>query len=95
MLAPQTLLDRPISESKPGSPDISPNAWRDALHRLTPVVIDFETYWAKDYTLKANKLCNFNTAQYVRDPRFIPHGAGIKVGDDDPVWVSRRGLSAI
>lgn len=63
-----------------------------ALRKITPVVVDFETYWAQDYTLKANKLCNLNTAQYIRDPRFSPHGAGVKVGDDEPVWVPRKSL---
>ena len=56
---------------------------------LDILVGDFETYWAIDYTLRANKHCNLNTAQYVRDKRFKAHGIGLQFNDDDPVWVSR------
>ena len=39
------------------------------------VTIDFETYWDKDYTLR-----KLSTSEYIRDPRFKAHVAGIKLG---------------
>lgn len=46
------------------------------------VVIDFETYYASDYSLK-----QLGVLQYVRDPRFKVHGVGIQIDDQDPIWV--------
>ncbi len=40
------------------------------------VVIDFETYYDDDYTLK-----KMSTSEYIRDPRFKAHMMGIKVGN--------------
>lgn len=39
------------------------------------VTIDFETYFDSDYTLR-----KMNTSSYIRDERFRPHMAGIKIG---------------
>lgn len=39
------------------------------------VTIDFETYFDADYTLR-----KMNTSSYIRDERFRPHMAGIKIG---------------
>lgn len=52
-----------------------------AMTDLTPVVIDYETYYAKDYNLK-----KLPTVLYVRDPRFHVHGVSIKVGDGPTQW---------
>ncbi len=46
----------------------------------SPVVLDFETYYSKDYTLK-----KFSTEQYVRDPRFKAHGVATIV-DGETHW---------
>jgi len=40
---------------------------------MRPVVIDFETYFADDFTLS-----KMSTEAYIRDPRFQAHGAAIK-----------------
>ena len=37
------------------------------------VVLDFETYFADDFTLS-----KMSTEAYIRDPRFVAHGAAIK-----------------
>lgn len=39
------------------------------------VTVDFETYFDADYTLR-----KMNTSSYIRDERFKPHMAGIKIG---------------
>jgi len=41
------------------------------------VVLDFETYFADDFTLS-----KMSTESYIRDPRFIAHGAAIKWSKD-------------
>ena len=39
------------------------------------VVLDFETYWDVDFTLR-----KLSTSEYIRDPRFKAHMVGIKIG---------------
>lgn len=39
------------------------------------VVLDFESYWDTDYTLR-----KMSTSEYIRDPRFKAHMVGIKIG---------------
>jgi DNA polymerase len=46
------------------------------MQTLTPVTIDFETYYDTEYSLQKIK-----TPLFVRDARFQVHGAGIKVGE--------------
>lgn len=47
------------------------------------VTIDFETYYAKDYTLS-----KMTTEAYVRDPRFEVIGVGVKVNNHPTDWYS-------
>jgi hypothetical protein len=56
------------------------------------VTIDYETYWAIDYTLRKNKHCDLSTTQYIRDKRFHAHGCGVAVDGDEPVWVPHDAL---
>lgn len=46
------------------------------------LTLDFETYYAKDYTL--SKLTN---EQYIRDPRFQVIMVGLKMNDNPAFWV--------
>lgn len=43
------------------------------------LTLDYETYFAQDYTLRPNKLCNMNTSEYIRDDRFKAHMVGVKI----------------
>jgi DNA polymerase I-like protein with 3'-5' exonuclease and polymerase domains len=45
------------------------------------VTIDFETYWAPDFTLS-----KMTTEEYVRDPRFEVIGVAVKVNDQETDW---------
>jgi DNA polymerase len=54
------------------------------------LTLDFETYWAADYTL--SKMTN---EAYVRDPRFHAHMVGLKVGGGKPVVVPARQIEAV
>ena len=56
------------------------------------LVCDFETYWGKDYSLKAK---GYFTEKYIRDPQFKVHGCGVKVGDNKTVWVTASKLPAL
>lgn len=49
--------------------------------RINPkqlVTIDFETYWAHDFSLSSKTL---NTSEYIRDPQFLAHCCAIKIGE--------------
>lgn len=52
------------------------------------VVIDFETFYDKDYTLSGK----LNMSEYIRDPRFLVHGAAIKVGTNKAKWIRGKDL---
>ena len=41
------------------------------------VTLDFETYYDKDYSLRAKDM---NTSEYIRDERFLAHCVSIKRG---------------
>ena len=45
------------------------------------ITLDFETYWAADYTLS-----KMSTEAYVRDDRFYAHGVGIKIDSEPATW---------
>lgn len=51
------------------------------------VVLDYETYYDPEYSLK-----KMPTALYLRDPRFKVHGAGIKINNGEPRWVTAAKL---
>lgn len=46
------------------------------------VVVDFETFYSKDYTLRGN-----TPDRYVRDPRFQVIGVAVKDGEAPSVWM--------
>ena len=48
------------------------------------ITVDFETYWDAQFSLKKIPI-----VPYVRDPRFLSHGVGIKVNDGPSVWYPR------
>jgi len=48
------------------------------------VSLDFETYYATDYSLSLRK---YNTSEYIRDEQFLIHGVGIQCAGYDPYWV--------
>lgn len=55
------------------------------------VVLDLETYFSDDYTLS-----KMTTEEYIRDPRFIAHGAAIKwSADTSAQWYDERQLRYI
>lgn len=48
------------------------------------VTLDFETYYASDYTLKGSK--GLSPPQYVRDDKFYVHGCSAKFNDAPAFW---------
>lgn len=58
------------------------------LHSLDDVVgVDFETYYAQDYSLSLPK---YNTSGYVRDPQFKMQGVAIKDGRKKSRWFTGK-----
>lgn len=58
---------------------------------MIKMFLDFESFWdTKDkYSLRVMK-----TIDYVRDERFEPHGASIRIDNGDTYWVHRDDLQA-
>lgn len=55
---------------------------------MRPVVIDYETYFSDEFTLK-----KLSTEAYIRDPRFIAHGAAVKWSPNTKaVWYDEKEL---
>lgn len=52
-------------------------------------VVDFETYWAPDYTLS-----KLTTEAYVRDPRFEVILVGIQKNLEEPYWVDSKDVGS-
>ena len=52
------------------------------------VTLDFETYYAKDYTLSGK----LNTSEYIRDDRFHAHGVGIKIKNGKTLWYTGKNI---
>ena len=46
------------------------------------ITLDFETYYDQNYTLRKQ-----STSEYIRDERFKAQCVGIKVGENDVVWI--------
>lgn len=55
------------------------------------VTLDFETYYAADYSLKSPLI---NTSEYIRHPQFKVQCVGIKVGDEPVAWFRDRDVAA-
>ena len=51
------------------------------------LIADYETYYDKDYSLR-----KLSPAEYILDPRFQIHGAGVTVGDLPITWVDGHAL---
>jgi DNA polymerase len=52
--------------------------------------LDFETYWAADYSLSLKK---YNTSEYVRDPQFLIHGCGFQEVGKSAYWIEGHDAS--
>jgi len=57
------------------------------IDRQDLVCLDFETYYADDYSLS---LPRYNTSEYIRDDQFLIHGCGFQCGDGNnkPYYVA-------
>lgn len=53
------------------------------------IVLDIETYYAKDYSLSARGKNALTTEEYINDPRFRLHGIGVKKDDSPARWFTR------
>ncbi len=62
----------------------------DALTGFDEVIVDYETFYAHDYSLS-----KMSTESYIRDPRFKVHGAGLKINDGPSRWVPARVLGPV
>jgi len=53
------------------------------------LVVDFETFFDKEYSLK-----RLTTEEYIRDPRFKVHGVGLKANDQPSayIWTDVKGF---
>lgn len=51
---------------------------------MIPVVADWETYWAKGYSLSEKA---WTTEKYIRDEQFLAHGCGFSLEGKDPFWL--------
>lgn len=57
--------------------------------RYQIVTLDFETYYASDYTLSGKSM---NMSEYIRDPRFHAHGVALKIGTDRTRWYTGKNI---
>lgn len=55
------------------------------------VTLDFETYFAKDYSLR---LKEYNTSGYIRDDQFKTQCVGIKLDKDPAIWIPHSNVAA-
>jgi len=49
------------------------------------ICLDFETYYANDYSLKLKK---YNTSGYIRDEQFLIHGCSFQPVGFKPYWIA-------
>jgi hypothetical protein len=61
-----------------------------ALRSANIVTLDFETYYDDEYSLSKKH----NTSEYVRDPLFLVHCVGIKIGKRKTRWYKGRDIKA-
>lgn len=54
---------------------------------MNVITLDFETHYSADYSLR-----RMPTSLYIRDDRFIAHGAGIKINSKPAKWFTRKQL---
>lgn len=59
------------------------------LFALPTIFVDFESFWASDYTLS-----KMPTQAYIQDARFKAHGACFAVNDGPIIWVTHEKLPA-
>lgn len=59
---------------------------------MKPCVLDFETRWGTDYSLRQKGMTH---QKYINDPRFKVHGCGIKLPGKKSVWVTAKLLPAV
>lgn len=50
--------------------------------QLEVVTVDFETYFAQDYTLRSNAQCKMNMSEYVRSEQYKTQCCGFKLGTE-------------
>lgn len=56
------------------------------------ITLDYETFYGDGYSLS---LKDVTTESYIRDPRFLVHGMGVKIGDNPSRWVPRKHIPAV
>ncbi len=61
--------------------------YQEAGNAMQLICLDFETYFADDYTLQT-----MTAEAYIRDPRFEALGCGIKAAGGTPGWVPQESL---
>ena len=60
------------------------------LYGLPTIFVDFETYWADDYTLS-----KITTQEYVQGERFKAHGACVAINNGPIKWVTHSKLAPV
>ncbi len=55
------------------------------------IVLDMETYYGDGYSLSLKEV---TTESYIRDPKFLVHGMGVKVGNSPSRWIPARLIPA-
>jgi len=58
------------------------------------ITLDIETYYAADYSLSARGKNAMTIEEYIRDPRFLLHGIGIKYEASPAKWYTRARFEA-
>lgn len=55
------------------------------------ITLDFETYYGDGYSLS---LKDVTTESYIRDPQFLVHGMGVKIGSSPSRWIPKDKIPA-